>query len=89
MLGETGEHGIRTAPRQNLGIARGDHATALALQRPGDDRRTAAPGSAADELVDELDELIREPDRDLLAHPVMVPKRYQDRRFGSATPGRP
>lgn len=84
MLGKPSELRISTASREDLGVACGGHAPTLALQRPGDDRRPAAPGTAPDKLVDELDEIIWKPNRDLFTHPDMVPLRYHRRSCSSA-----
>ncbi len=74
MLGQAGKLGIRTGSGQNLGIARGYRAPALALEDLGDKCRSAARGAGANELVYEINEIIREPDSYLLAHPIMVPE---------------
>jgi len=73
MLGEAGKLGILARSSKDLGVACSARAAALALERTGDDCRPAGLGTGADELVHEVDELIRETNRDLLAHPIMVP----------------
>jgi len=74
MLGQSSKLGIGAGARQDLGIARSDHASALALERMADNRRPAAPGARVDEIVDEIHELVRESYGNLLAHPMMVAK---------------
>jgi hypothetical protein len=73
VLGQPGKLRIRTAAGEDLGIADGDDAPAFALERPRDDRRPAAPGAGADELVDELDEIVWKSNGDLPTDPVMLP----------------
>ncbi len=73
VVGERSEVRVRTLLREHLRVPRSDHTTTLTLERSSDDGRTAAPGAAVDELVDELHELVRESNRDLLAHTKMVP----------------
>src|ERR1039457_1212649 len=65
VLGEPGKLRIRPGAGKDLGIACRDHAPALALERPGDDCRPAAPGAGADDLVNELDKLVWESNSDL------------------------
>jgi hypothetical protein len=72
VLGQPGKLRVRTGAGQDLGVARSDRAPALAFERQGDDRRPAASGAGADDLVDEVDQLIWESNGDLLAHPIMV-----------------
>lgn len=74
MLGQPGELRIRTGAGQDLGVARGARAPALALERPGDYCRPATSGAGVDDLVNELDKLVWESDSDLLAHPITVAK---------------
>lgn len=75
MLGKTGKLRILTRARKDLGIACGDCTATLAFERAGHDRCAAGLSPGADELVDELDQLVCEADGDLLAHPKMVPDR--------------
>jgi Arc/MetJ-type ribon-helix-helix transcriptional regulator len=77
VLGQSVELGIRAGAGQDLGIARGHHAPALPFECLGDDCRAAAAGAGTDEFVEEVDELVRESNSDLLAHPNMVAKRDQ------------
>ena len=73
MLGEAGKLGIRARSSQYLGVASSHCTTALALERTGDDCCPAALGTGADEFIHEVDQLVREANSDLLAHPMMVP----------------
>ena len=70
---------IGTGASQDLGIASGKGAPALALQRHGDNGRTTASGTGSDHLVNELDKLIRESHGDLRTHPIMVANWYRHR----------
>lgn len=73
MLGQTGKLGILARSSEDLGVACSDRASALTLERTGNDRRPAGLGARADEFVDERDQLVGETYCDLLAHPIMVP----------------
>jgi hypothetical protein len=73
MLGKAGKLGILTRSRKDLSIACRDCTATLALERTRYDRRPTRLGSGADEFVHEVDQLVRETHRDLLAHPMMVP----------------
>jgi hypothetical protein len=77
MLGKPGELRIRAGVGKDLGVSRSDHAPALALERPAHDCRTAASSTGADNLVDEVNELIWKAYSYLLAHPNMVADGYQ------------
>jgi hypothetical protein len=77
MLGKPGKLRIRTGAGQDLGIARGDQAPALALERPRNDRSPAVSGAGIDDLVNEIDKLVWESNSDLLTHTNMVPDWYQ------------
>ena len=72
MLSESCEHWVRTGAGKNPGIAFGKGAPTLALERTGDNYRPAARGARVDDLVNEVDEIVRKPNSDLLAHPIMV-----------------
>ncbi len=72
MLGQPGELRILTGAGKYLGIARGKGAPTLALERQGNDRRPAASRAGADDLIYEVDQIVRESNSDLLAHPIMV-----------------
>lgn len=76
MLGQSGKLWIRTGAGQDLGIARSEGAPALALERLGNDRGAATSGAGADDLVNEVDQLVWESHGDLLAHTIMVAKWY-------------
>lgn len=72
MLGKPCEFGVGTGAGKDPGIAFGECAPTFALKRMGDDCRPTSYGSGVDDLVDEVDKLIRKPNCDLLAHPKMV-----------------
>lgn len=74
MLSEPGELWVRTGAGKDPGIAFGEGAPALALERTGDDCCPAASSTGVDDLVDEVNKIVWEPNSDLLAHPVMVAK---------------
>lgn len=73
MLGETGQLVIGTRRSQYLGVARSDHSSPLPFEGSRYDRGATRLAPGADDLVDELDQVIGESYRDLLAHPNMVP----------------
>lgn len=75
MLSEPCELWVRTGAGKDPGIAFGKGAPALTLERTGDDCRPAASSAGVDDLVNEVDKVIWEPNCDLLAHPIMVAKR--------------
>ena len=72
MLSEPCELWVRTGAGKDPGIAFGEGAPALALERTGDDCRPAASSAGVDDLVNEVDKLVWESNSDLLAHPEMV-----------------
>lgn len=72
MLGEPCELWVRTGAGKDPGIAFGEGAPPLALERTGDDCRPAASSAGVDDLVNEVDKLVWESNSDLLAHPKMV-----------------
>jgi hypothetical protein len=74
MLGQPGKLRIWTGAGQDLGIARSDRTPTLALEGFGNKRCSAARGSRANYLVNEVNELVRQPNSYLLAHPIMVPE---------------
>lgn len=74
MLSEPCELWVRTGAGKDPGIAFGEGASALALERPGYNGGPAALGAGVDDLVDEVDKLVWESNSDLLAHPIMVAK---------------
>ena len=75
VLGEPFELWVRTGAGENPGIAFCELTTTLALKCPGHDSRPAALGAGVDDLVNEVNKIIWESHRDLLAHPGMVAKR--------------
>jgi hypothetical protein len=64
--------GIRPRARKDLAISFGDCSTALALEGSRDHRSTAVRLARGDSVIDELDQLVWQPDGDPLAHPNMV-----------------
>jgi hypothetical protein len=58
MLRKAGKLGILARLSKDLGVTCSDRAAALALERTGYDCCPAGLGACADELVDELDELV-------------------------------
>jgi predicted RNase H-like HicB family nuclease len=69
---------VRSGAREDLRISFSDGAPALAFQRSRDEGSTAARIARGNSPIDELDELVWEPNRDLLAHPVTVVRRYPE-----------
>jgi hypothetical protein len=74
VLGESSELWVRTGADKDPGIAFREGTPTFALERTGDDGRPAAPGAGVDDLVDEIDKLLRQSNGNLLAHPKMVAK---------------
>jgi hypothetical protein len=75
MLGEPCQLWVRTGAGKDPGIAFGEGAPALALERTGDDHSPAARGTRVNDPVDEVDKLVWKSNGNLLAHPKMVAKR--------------
>jgi len=75
VLSEPRELGVWTGAGKDLGIAFGEGAPALALERTGNDCRPAASSAGVDDLIDEVDEIVWKSNCDLLAHPITVAKR--------------
>jgi hypothetical protein len=73
MLGQSGKLRIRACASQDLGVARSHRAPAFAFERAGDDSGATASHTRVNEVVYELDEIVWKTDRNLLAHPNMVP----------------
>ncbi|MGH2868688.1 MAG: hypothetical protein ACRDNK_14135 [Solirubrobacteraceae bacterium] len=73
VLGQPGQLWIWSRGGQNLSVMGGDRPSPLALKGACDDGRSAALPAAADNLVDKLDQIIGEPNGDLLAHTNTVP----------------
>lgn len=69
---------IRPGVREDLGVPGSDDASPFPLKSLRHDRRSAAPGASPRDLVNEVDQLIGESDRNLPAHPRMVPFREHD-----------
>jgi hypothetical protein len=74
VLCEPCELWVRTGAGKYPSVAFGQGAPTLALKCAGDDRRPAACGARVDDLVDEVDKIVWEPNSNLLAHPKMVTK---------------
>ncbi len=72
MLGQPRKLGVGPGASENLGVARGNHAPAFALERMGDDSRAATSIARANDRVHKIHQLVRESYSDLLAHPIMV-----------------
>lgn len=65
--------GITELPCQDGGIPRSQLPPLLALQGPDDDGGAGWRVARGDEVVDESNQVIGQPDGDLCAHPTMVP----------------
>jgi hypothetical protein len=72
VLSQPSELRIIACASEDLGIAHRSDATTFALERPRDDRSPTVGDARAHGLVDELDQVIREPYRNLPAHTNMV-----------------
>lgn len=77
MLSQSLKLWIRPGASKDLGVATCDDPATFPLERLCDDRRSTAPGIGARDLVNKVDQLIRESDGNLSGHPIMVP--YWDR----------
>jgi hypothetical protein len=75
VLGEPCELRVRAGAGEDPGIAFCKLTTTLALECPGHDSGPAALRAGVDEVVDEVNEVVWETHRDLLAHPKKVAKR--------------
>jgi len=75
VLGKARELWVRTGADKDAGIAFGEGAPPLTLERPGDNHRSAAHGAGVDDLVDEVNQLVWKANGNLLAHPKTVPNR--------------
>ena len=64
--------GVDTRPSEYLGVVGGYRTATLALQRSGDNRRSAASHSGADLGVYKLDDIVCETHSNLPTHPNMV-----------------
>jgi AbrB family looped-hinge helix DNA binding protein len=86
VLGECREVRIGPAANQDLDVALGNHATALALESPGDDGGATTPATGIHDLIDEVNEFLGKPNRDLLGHPKTVPYWYHPPRADQQVP---
>jgi hypothetical protein len=77
VLGESEELRILTGASEYLSVTPGENTAALALECSSDDRCAASSGAGVHDLIDEIHEIIRKTNRDLLAHPKMVANHYQ------------
>lgn len=75
MLSEACELRVRTGAGEYPGIAFCEGTPTLALESTADDCCPAALIAGVDDLVNEVDKVIWEPNCNLLAHPIMVAKR--------------
>ena len=75
MLGESRELRVWAGAGEDPRIAFREVAPPLPLERPSNDSRPAAPPAGVDDPVNEINQLLRKPNRDLLAHPITVAKR--------------
>ncbi len=69
MLGKTVHIGVLAGARENRGVTGGDRSSSLAFQRASDHDRSAIGLTFSHELVDEIDDVLRQPNGDLLGHP--------------------
>jgi hypothetical protein len=76
MLGQSGKLRIRACASQDLSVAHSHRAPAFALKCSGDDSGATASHASINEVVYELDEIVRQANGDLLAHTIMVPNWY-------------
>lgn len=76
MLGQPGKLRVWSGMREDLGIFFSDGTSALTFERSRDHRCAAPRVASGDSLIHELNELIRQPNGDLLAHPNMVADCY-------------
>jgi hypothetical protein len=79
MLRQPGKLRVWSATREDLGIFFSDGTSALAFERSRDNRCAAPRVARGDSLVHKLNELIRQANSDLLAHPNMVANCYHPR----------
>jgi hypothetical protein len=81
MLGQAGELGVAARPCKDLRVTGGKDSPPFAFEGTSDNPGATRPATGLDDLVNERDQLVGQPDRDLLAHPEMVPNWY---RYGMA-----
>lgn len=72
MLGQPRKLWIWAGASQDLGIACGEGAAAFAFECHSDDCRPAAPGTGVDDLVNEINQVVRKSDGDLSTHTITV-----------------
>src|SRR2546422_2517015 len=77
MLRQPGKFRVRSGTGEDLGIFFSDGASALTFKRSRDYRGTAPRVTGGDSPIHKLNELVWQPDGDLLAHPNMVADCYQ------------
>lgn len=77
MLRQPAKLRVRSGARKDLGISFCDGASALTFKRSPDHGCTTARSAGGDDTIDELDELVRQANGDLLAHPNMVADCYR------------
>lgn len=68
MLGESVKIRVRTGASEDLGVPRSNHAPTLTLESATHNRGTTVPDACIHSLIHEIDEIIREANRDLLTH---------------------
>lgn len=73
MAGQAVHVRIVTVDRQDCGVPGRDDTASFAFQSSRNEIGAAGRLSVTDHLVKELDQVIRQPHRDLLAHPNTVP----------------
>jgi hypothetical protein len=76
VLRQPSKLGVRSGPRKDLGIFFSDGASALTFKRSRDYRGAAPRIASGDSPIHKLNELVWQPDCDLLAHPNMVADCY-------------
>ena len=72
MLGQPGKLWIWTRADQDLDVAFGEVSSVFSLERLGNHCRPTAFYPRADNPIDKVDKLVRQSNRNLLAHPTMV-----------------
>lgn len=73
VIGQGRKIGVGSRRGQDLGVSCRDRAATLALKRSGHDGSAAALLARLDDRIDEVNEVIAQPDRNLFAHTKMVP----------------
>jgi hypothetical protein len=85
MLRQPCKLGVRSGAREDLGVFFSSGAPALSFKRTLNDERTAPRVAGCNRPVHKLNELVWQPDSDLLAHPNMVANCYQSGRDPART----